>query len=114
MTPSLKQLCFNVLFMIIGAVIGISVVNHINNLKQVNVIDKLNKEDSIMLNKIDTTNKAIAKTESNIITIIKINHEKDNSIKYLNSDSTVKLFARYNQDSSYWKRYFSIDTSKIY
>ena len=49
--------------------------------------------------------------------IIKIRyHEKDNSLKYISADSSLKLFGQWNgqlQDSSYQKRYFRINSDTI-
>lgn len=59
----------------------------------------------------------IAKTEKGKTIIKKEYYEKDNSLKYINADSNIKLFREWNgqlQDSDYQERYFRLGSDTVH
>jgi hypothetical protein len=59
----------------------------------------------------------IAKTEKGKTIIKKEYYEKDNSLKYINADSNIKLFREWNgqlQNSGYQERYFRLGSDTVH
>jgi hypothetical protein len=81
---------------------------NIDSLKSILV--KLQKDnDSLVLE--------IAKIEKGKIIIKKEYYEKDNSLKYINADSNIKLFRKWNgqlQNNSYQERYFRLGSDTVH